>query len=98
MEKLDRKKSQKVETSKIARYETCFSCKNPRSNICDNQMCRRCCRDKTFSENSECKGKHFYSNCLIFSLFTEWTLPIESNQNKSPLSNNFYKINTETCT
>lgn len=65
--KLERKQKYAQETSesepKRPKYINCSACKNPRSDNCDWQLCRSCCKNKVFSDEVECKG-----HCLKFRI------------------------------
>ena len=44
---------------KKTKYVYCGNCKNPKSENCEHNLCRKCCKDKVFTEKIECKGKLF---------------------------------------
>ena len=41
---------------KKAKYVNCDHCKNPRGETCSFNLCRKCCKDKVWNEQKECKG------------------------------------------
>ena len=43
---------------KKTKYVYCASCKNPKSANCDYNLCRKCCKDKVWNQQIECKGEY----------------------------------------
>jgi tRNA-dihydrouridine synthase 1 len=41
---------------KTTKYVNCDNCKNPRGETCSFNLCRKCCKDKVWNEQKECKG------------------------------------------
>lgn len=58
-------------TSKRPVYIKCLSCKNPRGLTCGFELCRKCCRDKVFTEQIECKG---ISNLICFFISNQFSI------------------------
>ena len=46
-----------VDKVKKPKYLNCERCKNPKSENCEHSLCRKCCKDKVFTEKVDCKGK-----------------------------------------
>jgi hypothetical protein len=55
IEKLKEENREKSNIMKV-RYVICKSCKNPKSGNCQFELCRKCCKEKVFTEELECKG------------------------------------------
>ena len=41
---------------KKSKYINCNNCKNPKGDSCEHSLCRKCCKEKVFTEEIECKG------------------------------------------
>jgi len=57
-EKLDVKDKDDLDSTNVKqpKYINCNQCKNPQSCNCEWKLCRKCCKEKIFSEKIECKG------------------------------------------
>ena len=55
IEKLSSKESE-IDSAKTLKYINCNQCKNPQSCNCEWKLCRKCCKEKIFTEKIECKG------------------------------------------
>jgi hypothetical protein len=53
--KLDNESGQSAAVKKT-KYVECATCKNPRGESCEHNLCRKCCKEKVFTEHIECKG------------------------------------------
>nr|XP_042902317.1 tRNA-dihydrouridine(16/17) synthase [NAD(P)(+)]-like [Parasteatoda tepidariorum] len=40
-------------------FDVCSLCPNPKGTKCTYQLCKSCCRDKSFKENLDCSGHRF---------------------------------------
>ncbi|XP_067118570.1 tRNA-dihydrouridine(16/17) synthase [NAD(P)(+)]-like [Centruroides vittatus] len=58
LKKLSRNPNKKFEVPR-ERFVNCMLCPNPKGMRCCFQMCKSCCRNKTFTENLECIGHKF---------------------------------------
>ncbi|KAF7282484.1 hypothetical protein GWI33_002629 [Rhynchophorus ferrugineus] len=58
MKKLRRinRRPEKPENSHIRSLEKCSNCENPLGSKCGFYLCKKCCRDKCFTENLDCEG------------------------------------------
>jgi len=50
----------KTATLKVEKYKICVFCQNPRSESCELESCRKCCREKTYLEGKSCAGHKFH--------------------------------------
>lgn len=72
VQKSQNKAKQKQPIIKVEKYKTCSFCKNPRSNKCDHDACKNCCKIKITKEKLTCNGHGFYlSKKLKDSLIEE---------------------------
>lgn len=63
LEKIERKakymeeqESRKNDKNKKDKYANCGLCKNPKGEKCEFELCRKCCKNKVFTELIGCKG------------------------------------------
>ena len=56
MQKMKNQESEEVEKIKKPKYVSCGKCKNPKSENCEHSLCRKCCKDKVFIDQVDCKG------------------------------------------
>ena len=63
LERIERKMAYRAKTAnqpvvpRPLRYVFCKTCKNPKGQNCEYELCRMCCKEKVFTEGIECKGK-----------------------------------------
>lgn len=91
LEKIERKKqyannmkSKKVELDELTglevraapKYVDCGECKNPRGASCAFGLCRKCCKQKVFTDELDCKGHNLKFRAKIPTTTTAATLTI----------------------
>lgn len=68
LERIERKMAYRAKSAnqpvvpRPLRYVFCKTCKNPKGQACEHELCRMCCKEKVFTQNVECKG----SCCFFF--------------------------------
>jgi hypothetical protein len=71
VEKSQNKAKQKQPIIKVEKYKTCGFCKNPRSNKCDHDACKSCCKIKITKEKLICNGHGFYLSKKLKDILIE---------------------------
>lgn len=85
LKKLQKNPDKKFE--KKPAFETCRLCLNPKGSKCAYQLCKSCCREKTFNEVLDCSGHRF--------CFKKKIENAQSNVNSDCSSQNSIKCSTE---